>query len=242
MNICSLAALLAILYATRNNLSIFLGNLANLVILVSFIIVSSFLKYRTFCENEISKIEIRQMSYEDALTGLQNRRSLQSYLENNYMNPEKTAGQLGVMMLDIDYFKNYNDSYGHVKGDWVLARIGELLTCAGKKYDVAPFRYGGEEFIIFADGKPLEQTKEIANDIARMLRELKIEFSGGIEGIVTASIGVCYTDFAGGDARGIYQYINASDDALYSAKENGRNRVVVKTMASVMDEAVQAKA
>ena len=75
-----------------------------------------------------------------------------------------------------------------------------------------------------------------------MLRELKIEFSGGIEGIVTASIGVCYTDFAGGDARGIYQYINASDDALYSAKENGRNRVVVKTMASVMDEAVQAKA
>lgn len=242
LNICSLAALLAILFATSNNMSIFLGNLANLVILVSFIIVSSFLKYRTFCENEESKIEIKLMSYEDALTGLQNRRSLQSYLESNYMNPEKSVRELGVMMLDIDYFKKYNDTYGHIKGDAVLTRIGEVLTCAGKKYDVAPFRYGGEEFIVFANNKTLGQTEEIAGDISRMLREQKLEFSGGIGGIVTVSIGVSYTDFAGDvDACSIYRYINASDDALYSAKKNGRNRVEIQTAAREKDAAALSK-
>ena len=164
------------------------------------------------------------MSYEDALTGLQNRRSLQSYLENNYMNPEKTAGQLGVMMLDIDYFKNYNDSYGHVKGDWVLARIGELLTCAGKKYDVAPFRYGGEEFFICLFQWNQDEAVEMAEKIRKRIAECRFKINEE-EGAVTISIGV-YTWHGEGKVQ-MDDLIRLSDKALYQAKKNGRNRVEV---------------
>jgi len=152
----------------------------------------------------------------DALTELNNRMKLDEALENEVNRAQRYQSTFSIIMLDIDYFKKVNDTYGHLAGDNVLKKIADLLKMNLRKTDV-PGRWGGEEFLILLP----QQNKTYACMIAEKLRKT-IETSEFPDvGIITASFGL--TEYASEDV--VNSLIKRADDALYRAKELGRNRV-----------------
>lgn len=227
-NICALCLLLAMLFLTENSTAIFLGHVVNLCIVIFFIIVGNVTQYRAFCENEVSKLEIQKLSYMDYLTGLQNRRGLQKVISDYLPEKEGTPVAIGTLMADIDNFKQYNDRYGHLKGDSALVRIGEIFKTLAHQYNFFVFRFGGEEFIVLRFHATKEEMEAIAEDIQQTLRAAPIlfDFDGGK--ILTASIGLDCSVTAS-CPEDVYRSINLADRALYTAKKNGKNQIVFYT-------------
>jgi len=152
----------------------------------------------------------------DALTGLNNRMKLDEVLENEVNRAQRYQSTFSIIMLDIDYFKKVNDTYGHLVGDEVLKKVADLLKRTFRKTDV-PGRWGGEEFLILLP----QQDRIRACMIAERLRAA-IEASEFPDvGTITSSFGV--TEHASEDT--VENLIKRADDALYRAKELGRNRV-----------------
>jgi diguanylate cyclase len=179
-------------------------------------------------KTEISNLQqsleaIRAESLTDPLTGLGNRkyfdRSIQMEVENALANGEP----LSLLMFDIDHFKSFNDSYGHLTGDQVLRLVGMSLKQTIKGQDITA-RYGGEEFAVVLPNTALRQALTVADHIRRavMAKELKKKSTGEILGRVTISVGVSM--LKPGDDRD--SLIERADACLYAAKRNGRNRVV----------------
>lgn len=155
--------------------------------------------------------EAKLLSLRDPLTGLANRRGLETNLDEAIALADRYRHPLTVAMLDVDYFKKYNDTYGHSAGDKVLVRVAQKLTCFCRAVDLAA-RYGGEEFLLILPESDLAE----ARIVAERLREAISNELG-----VTVSIGLA--QFRPG--RGLHEMVNAADLALYHAKQNGRNRV-----------------
>lgn len=152
----------------------------------------------------------------DALTGLNNRMKLDEALENEVNRAQRYQITFSIIMLDIDYFKKVNDTYGHLVGDQVLKKLSDLLKRTFRKTDI-PGRWGGEEFLILLP----QQDRMHACMIAEKLRSA-IEASEFPDvGTITSSFGV--TEYAAGDT--VENLIKRADDALYRAKKLGRNRV-----------------
>ena len=159
----------------------------------------------------------------DALTGLGNRRSLDAHLANEYEIACSSGQPLTLLMIDVDRFKQFNDSYGHVAGDACLREIAIAITSVVRDRDFAA-RYGGEEFAILARG--LSPTGAI--DVAERLRQA-VHASGVPHGksphrVVTVSIGIASIVPHNGDLP--IQLIEKADTALYAAKKQGRDRIV----------------
>ena len=182
----------------------------------------------TLSKTEISNLQqsleaIRAESLTDPLTGLGNRkyfdRSIQMEVENALANSEP----LSLLMFDIDHFKSFNDSYGHLTGDQVLRLVGMSLKQTIKGQDITA-RYGGEEFAVVLPNTALRQALTVADHIRRavMAKELKKKSTGEILGRVTISVGVSMLK-PGDDTDSL---IERADACLYAAKRNGRNRVV----------------
>ncbi|QHI71814.1 GGDEF domain-containing protein [Aminipila terrae] len=159
----------------------------------------------------------------DILTSLSNRRKLSDTLDNwdaNYGLHSLTV----VIMIDIDYFKKYNDCYGHQKGDACLKQLGRCFSSFFKPYGLKIFRYGGEEFIALGQEYDFDEISLICQDILKAVKYLQIPFKESPEGIITVSIG-----FAESNTCNSYNYkdlINMADKGLYKAKRMGRNRAV----------------
>jgi diguanylate cyclase len=179
-------------------------------------------------KTEISNLQqsleaIRAESLTDPLTGLGNRkyfdRSIEAEVENALANGEP----LSLLMFDIDHFKSFNDSYGHLTGDQVLRLVGMSLKQTIKGRDITA-RYGGEEFAVVLPNTALRQALTVADHIRRavMAKELKKKSTGEILGRVTISVGVSMLK-PGDDTDSL---IERADACLYAAKRNGRNRVV----------------
>lgn len=168
---------------------------------------------------------LRNRSVHDPMTQLFNRRYLDETLIRELANHKRSNKPLGVIMIDIDHFKNYNDTYGHDAGDYVLTEIAEIMRSKLREGDI-PCRYGGEELIMIM----LDTSKEIATKRAEIVR-IAIEqhqffHKGKNLANVTASLGVAvYPE----DGNNVTVLLKAADTALYSAKESGRNRVVVSS-------------
>jgi len=167
--------------------------------------------------------EIKNLSVIDALTNLFNRRKMEEDLRNELERSKRYTRPLSILMIDIDYFKNYNDFHGHQKGDELLRKIAELLRKNLRAIDKV-YRYGGEEFLVMLP----EVDKEGALACAERLRR-KVEqepFEGEEQsqpsGKITISIGVASYPL---DGDSIEKLIEAADSALYRAKALGRNRV-----------------
>jgi diguanylate cyclase (GGDEF)-like protein len=158
--------------------------------------------------------EIKDISLHDPLTGLANRRFLEIQLEKNFEASRRYEEKLSVIMLDIDHFKRYNDTYGHVGGDRLLAKLAAILLKELRTADYV-FRYGGEEFLALLPKTDLEK----ANETAERLRRA-VEADAG----VTISLGVATYQKNLPDKEAL---IGRADAALYRAKEGGRNRVEV---------------
>ncbi|MDA9435086.1 GGDEF domain-containing protein [Bradyrhizobium sp. CCBAU 51627] len=179
-------------------------------------------------KNEISNLQqsleaIRAESLTDPLTGLGNRKYFDRMIGMAVQSALASDEPLSLLLLDIDHFKSFNDSYGHLTGDQVLRLVGLSLKQTIKGQDITA-RYGGEEFAVVLPSTALRQALTVADHIRRavMAKELKKKSTGEILGRVTISVGVSMLK-QGDDTDAL---IERADACLYAAKRNGRNRVI----------------
>jgi diguanylate cyclase len=189
-------------------------------------------------KTEISNLQhsleaIRAESLTDPLTGLGNRKYFDRSIEMAVRTALANGEPLSLMMFDIDHFKSFNDSYGHLTGDQVLRLVAMSLKQTIKGQDITA-RYGGEEFAVVLPNTGLRQALTVADHIRRavMAKELKKKSTGEILGRVTISVGVSMLK-PGDDTDSL---IERADGCLYAAKRNGRNRVVCEVDPEYADE------
>jgi len=166
---------------------------------------------------------LRSQSIRDPLTGLYNRRYLEEMLERETRRAVRAEHGLGVLMLDLDHFKKFNDTYGHDAGDTVLRETAAFLLKSVRAEDIV-CRFGGEEFIVILPLADLNVTLARAERIRSRLRELPVLHQGQSLGMVTVSVGVAELPQHGTSPKVL---IEAADAALYRAKKEGRDRVAV---------------
>ena len=177
-------------------------------------------QYRLLQEERLSAVRLARL---DPLTGLNNRRAFYEIVTPLWHKGIRKGHDMAVMILDLDRFKQLNDTYGHQCGDEALKQVARLLTENVREGDVVA-RWGGEEFIVFLDETGQEEATQIANRIRRAIEQWPFEMKEGASFHFTASAGVTCS---GGDEADLEKLINAADRCLYSAKEQGRNRVLV---------------
>lgn len=165
---------------------------------------------------------LRYQAMRDSLTGLFNRRYLYETLERELVRARRENYPLGIIMMDIDHFKEFNDTYGHQAGDEVLKSLGVLLHTCIRQGDIA-CRYGGEEFLLVLPGADINNAKERADTMRKKFEQMRVGYNE-IELHATISVGVAYSPRHGSTTG---QVIKAADDALYKAKQAGRNCVYV---------------
>jgi diguanylate cyclase (GGDEF)-like protein len=166
---------------------------------------------------------LRNQSIRDPLTGLFNRRYVEETLERELRRADRTQGALGVVMIDLDHFKTFNDTYGHDAGDMLLRELGRLLQTSIRGGDVA-CRYGGEEFLLILPGADVDITRQRAEHLRKAVEHLFVSYHGQSVGSVTMSAGVAAFPQHGTTGEALVQ---AADAALYRAKGEGRDRVVI---------------
>jgi diguanylate cyclase (GGDEF)-like protein/PAS domain S-box-containing protein len=186
--------------------------------------------YKAILEDITDKKKIEKISITDELTGLFNRRHFNKTFPIELQRCTVEKKSFIFVMLDVDHFKKYNDTYGHLKGDEVLSSIGKTLDRMVHGIGYA-FRLGGEEFGLIATGIDLANVGKFAENIRASIEALGIEHKNNTASLfVTASIGLCTVDFEKKqdeiDAKEIYA---KADEALYASKEFGRNRFTIDT-------------
>ena len=166
---------------------------------------------------------LREQSIRDPLTGLYNRRYMEEALRQQLRRVTRGLHPLGIIMIDIDHFKSFNDTYGHAAGDALLRRLGYFLQSHVRGEDIA-CRYGGEEFLLILPDAYLEAVRQRAEEVLQGVRDLRVRDGGHSRGGITLSIGVAIYPLHG---RTIESVLRAADAALYRAKQEGRDRVIV---------------
>jgi len=170
-------------------------------------------------ENLLLRIE----AVRDPLTGLYNRRYLEESLAREESRAKRNGYPLSVMMIDIDHFKRYNDTYGHAAGDAVLRAVSNCMASLARREDIL-CRYGGEEFVLVMTNIPPDAIRQRADTLHRGIPRLHIEHNHQAIGPITLSIGVAMFPDNGSSAKAV---LEVADAALYKAKNSGRNQVVV---------------
>lgn len=183
-------------------------------------------------KQELQKVNtiLERISYFDKLTGIANRHSLEDYFRIVLKNSIKNEANLSVMIIDVDYFKELNDNYGHVQGDRCLVNIAKIMKEALKRPLDFAARYGGDEFIVLLPETNKENAYKVAEDIKENINSLKINhgFSNAAN-YVTVSIGT--VTLIPNKIVSLNDIISKADKALYQAKNEGRNRVIGYDMA-----------
>jgi diguanylate cyclase (GGDEF)-like protein/PAS domain S-box-containing protein len=172
---------------------------------------------------------LRTQSVRDALTGLYNRRCLEEVLEREVRRAARGAQSLGVLMIDLDHFKTFNDTYGHDAGDAVLRETGAALARGIRAEDFV-CRFGGEEFVVILPTANLEAACARAERLRLKMKELTILHQGKSMGMLTVSIGVAVFPEHGVSPK---ELMAGADAALYEAKHRGRDQVSVASLKSV---------
>lgn len=191
----------------------FLGSLVALLLLsIGFVLMS---KDRADDLN-------RTLAIQDDLTGLANRRRMNEVLKNEWARSRRSEQPLTVALIDIDFFKAYNDHYGHQSGDACLRRIAQTLQASTKRAGDLAARYGGEEFLLIWPNTDAASGFDLAESVRKSVEALKLPHAHAPAGHVTISVGVasqendCFADTVA--------MLQAADEALYTAKHAGRNQ------------------
>lgn len=176
-------------------------------------------------ERELEELTCRlaEQSNLDCLTNVANRRCFNEMYPREWDRARREGRELHVLMIDIDHFKLYNDTYGHLKGDECLAKVAEAIAKALKRPADFMARYGGEEFVVVLPDTDAKGAENIAREIQANLAALALEHvSSTVADTVTVSIGIAG---AKPNGKGAEQLLNISDKALYEAKTAGRNTI-----------------
>lgn len=172
-------------------------------------------------KQQIEKVnaELKELSSMDELTGIPNRRSFNKQLSKVFVKMKQDSG-LGIIIIDVDFFKQYNDHYGHLAGDEVLKSVAKCLQTENDRF--YPTRFGGDEFIVIAGGVTQEEVEAYLVDVYKKVKECNIEHCASPNyDVVTLSAGYRYGTIRDLSIRTI---VEQADEALYRAKEDGRNR------------------
>lgn len=182
---------------------------------------------------EAQNQKLTEKSETDALTGLPNRFRLNRHSIQQFAQAVTNHLPVAVEILDIDYFKQYNDNYGHQKGDRCICTIaGELRRIAAYE-GVSAYRYGGDEFVVLYMNLGEARVREIAEELRRRIRELKVEHSySQISDIVSISQGICW-GYPVKDQR-MADYLHAADDALYQVKKSERGKICLTVYSDIV--------
>ncbi|NEO58603.1 MAG: diguanylate cyclase [Okeania sp. SIO3B5] len=170
--------------------------------------------------------ELEKMAYVDSLTGICNRRHFEEKLDQEWKRLRRDNTSMSIIMVDIDYFKPYNDTYGHQRGDKCLQQVAQTISAAVKRSGDFVARYGGEEFVVVLPNTPIEGALKVAEDIRTQIEALRIPHTASaVSKWVTSSLGVansrCCTD------SNPEILLETADMALYNAKNAGRNQVYI---------------
>ncbi len=184
---------------------------------------------RTF-ELETLNKKLEALSIEDSLTGLHNRRSFEQTLDNEWHRMQRLAKPLCAIMLDVDFFKQFNDLYGHLSGDACLKDVAETLRQVCHRATDCCARFGGEEFIVLSPDTNIEQGKAMAEKIQQAIAALNIPHQESkVSSKLTVSIGVAALVPSEGSSK--EQLLELADKAMYEAKAAGRNRTIASDAA-----------
>jgi len=170
---------------------------------------------------------LNELAQRDGLTGLYNRRIFDDYIKRIWRQSRRESVPIEIVFVDIDYFKIYNDLYGHQAGDDCLKKVAQTIArCAKRPFDFSA-RYGGEEFVLVLYGPPQDYARTLPEQIRRDVLDLAIEHEGSeIGDYVTVSVGIALAH--PGSGRSLTGAIQTADEAMYQAKQEGRNRIVFK--------------
>ena len=171
---------------------------------------------------------LRNLSIRDPLTGLFNRRYMEESLEQELLKAKRYGRSLGVIMLDIDHFKRFNDTYGHEAGDLVLRELSVYLQNHIRLTDI-PCRFGGEEFTLILPEADMALTQQRAEQVRQGVAAIRVKVQGQTLAPITISEGVAVYPENGPTAQDV---LRAADEALYNAKQKGRNHVALAEGAS----------
>lgn len=170
----------------------------------------------------LKQISSEQASWEDRLTGIGNRRSFDAKLATTWAQASRAKVPLSLMMVDVDFFKKFNDTYGHQAGDDCLRQVATALDSCARRAGDSVTRYGGEEFAVVLFHTSLNEARNISESMLAAVRKLNIRHEQSNHEIVTISMGIA-TIVPTVDAD-MQQLVKEADKSLYLAKENGRNR------------------
>jgi diguanylate cyclase (GGDEF)-like protein len=165
---------------------------------------------------------LRRMSFVDGLTGLYNRHLLEDVMEKFTSHVNRTNQPLSLMMIDVDWFKGYNDTYGHLEGDECLKRLARAIKDSLQRPTDMAIRYGGEEFLCLLPDTDHQGVENIANLLLKMVKDLAIEHKLSEFKVVTVSIGI--HTISNSKNTSLVSTLAKTDEALYAAKQLGRNR------------------
>jgi diguanylate cyclase (GGDEF)-like protein/PAS domain S-box-containing protein len=169
--------------------------------------------------------ELEELSFQDGLTRVANRRMFDSIIQVEWTNARRNSQPLSLIMLDIDYFKQYNDHYGHIQGDDCLKQVAEILSSAGTRANDFFARFGGEEFVLVLPQTDNDAAKKIAERCRKLIFKAQIPHAKSLIGpVLTISVGVG-TVIPGYQDESV-DFINSVDQRLYQAKQLGRNCII----------------
>ena len=184
------------------------------------------LRIKNYLDLKIKNDMLEKLSMYDGLTNIRNRRFFDETFEKTFNEIKRDKKSLAVLMIDIDFFKPYNDNYGHGQGDETLRKVAKALEKTIKRASDFVARYGGEEFVILLKDINKDGVEAVANNLLNAVRELKIthEFSK-IENYVTVSIGASFYN-SNSDITKLELLLKA-DETLYNVKNSGRNNFAI---------------
>ncbi len=169
---------------------------------------------------------LETIAFVDGLTGIPNRRSFDQHIRSEWQRGTRTNGELSLLLIDIDHFKQYNDTYGHQAGDACLTLVAKALSSSVHRPGDLVARYGGEEFVCVLPSTNLDGAELIGNTLREAVNFLKIPHkSSSVCGHVTISVGGAWVQLD--QSKEIGDLISAADENLYKSKSDGRDRVTV---------------
>jgi two-component system chemotaxis family response regulator WspR len=185
--------------------------------------------YRALHESQTLLLEknfqLALLTNVDGLTGLSNRRHFDEVLAGRWRQAIREQAPFSILMIDVDSFKPFNDTYGHLAGDEVLKQVADAIrTCCQRPTDLAA-RFGGEEFIVCFSVASPDLAQAFAEKIRAAVEAVIIPHAGSASGTVTVSIGVAWSEPCRGDSS--IALIETADVAMYEAKHSGKNRTVL---------------